>query len=304
LDATAYRPAPVAGRARSCLRAFPLVLLACAFAARAQHKATDPGAPWPQNVDLARATAMGGANGAIATGNEALTTNPAGLAQTRRYHLEIDGVTDPRFPAQGLMISLVDSVSAPVATGLLFSRWGSGQPGGRGEGWYAGLAYSYGAGSTFIGGMTKYYRFATPLGEAHRFAQDFAILAKRGTFGYALVFQNIATSSIPGFPITGAVAIAWGTDTDWHLAFDYKADLSDTHNIKSKGAGGLEYLIEQVIALRGGATYDVSRELWWVSAGLGFLTEKGGAQLVWRRRVAGAPGFDQLFEAAITLYLE
>ncbi|MFL5365944.1 MAG: hypothetical protein ACJ781_10770, partial [Myxococcales bacterium] len=164
--------------------------------------------------------------------------------------------------------------------------------------------YSYGAGSTFVGGMTKYYRFATPLGEAHRFAQDFAILAKRGTFGYALVFQNIATSSIPGFPITGAVAIAWGNDTDWHLAFDYKADLSDTHNIKSKGAGGLEYLVEQVIALRGGATYDVSRELWWVSAGLGFLTEKGGAQLVWRRRVAGAPGFDQLFEAAITLYLE
>ncbi|HZX66000.1 MAG TPA: hypothetical protein VFE76_11425, partial [Myxococcales bacterium] len=94
MDATAYRPAPVAGRARSCLRAFPLVLLACAFAARAQHKATDPGAPWPQNVDLARATAMGGANGAIATGNEALTTNPAGLAQTRRYHLEIDGVSD------------------------------------------------------------------------------------------------------------------------------------------------------------------------------------------------------------------
>ncbi|MFL5364006.1 MAG: hypothetical protein ACJ781_00865, partial [Myxococcales bacterium] len=141
------------------MRAFPLVLLACAFAARAQHKATDPGAPWPQNVDLARATAMGGANGAVATGNEALTTNPAGLAQTRRYHLEIDGVSDPHFPAQGLMISLVDSVSAPVATGLLFSRWGSGQPGGRGEGWYAGLAYSYGVGSTFVGGMTKYYRF-------------------------------------------------------------------------------------------------------------------------------------------------
>src|SRR4051812_48882509 len=114
---TAYRPAPVAGTARPCLRAFPLVLLACAFPARAQHHATDPGAPWPPNVDPARATAGGGANGAIATGSEALTTNPAGLAQTRRYHLEIDGVTDPRFPAQGLMISLVDSVSAPVATG-------------------------------------------------------------------------------------------------------------------------------------------------------------------------------------------
>jgi hypothetical protein len=202
------------------------------------------------------------------------------------------------------MISIVDSISTPVATGILFSRWGSGQPGGRGEGWYAGLGYSYSLGSTYLGGMTKYYRFATPDGEAHRFAQDFGLLAKRGTFGYALVIQNVSTSSIPAFPLTGTAAIAWGTDTDWHVAFDYKADLSDTHDIKSKVAGGLEYLFEQVLALRAGGTFDVKNELWWISAGIGLLTERGGAQLVWRRRVAGAPGFDQLFEAALTLYLE
>ena len=281
-----------------------LVLFACAFAARAQHKATDPGAPWPQNVDLARATAMGGANGAIATGNEALTVNPAGLAQVRRYHLEIDGVTDPRFPAQALMVSIVDSMSSPVATGLLFSRWGSGQPGGRGEGWYGGLAYSYGIGSTYLGGMTKYYRFATPDGEAHRFAQDFGLLSKRGNFGYALVAQNLSTSSIPAFPILATAAIAWGTDTDWHIAFDYKADLSDTKNVKSKIAGGGELLVEQVLALRVGGTFDATRELWWISAGVALLTEKGGVQIVWRRRVSGAPGFDQFFEGGITLFLE
>src|SRR5947209_18532871 len=142
---------PVAGKARSSvMRAIPLVVLACAFAARAQNKATDPGAPWPVSVDLPRATSMGGAHAAIATSNDALTVNPAGLAQLRRYHLEVDGLTDPRFPAQALMVSIVDSMSSPVATGLLFSRWGSGQPGGRGEGWYGGLAYSYGIGSTYL----------------------------------------------------------------------------------------------------------------------------------------------------------
>jgi hypothetical protein len=284
------------------MRALPLALLACAFAARAQHSAVDPGAPWPTNVDLSRATAMGGAHAAIATANDALTVNPAGMAQGRRYHLEVDGVMDTRFPAQGLMVSVVDTTASPVGTGLLFSRWGSGQAEGRGEGWYGGLGYAYAIGSTYLGGMTKYYRFETPEGQAHRFGQDFGLLSRRGDFAYALVVQNVATSAIPAFPLSGTVAVAWGNDADWHLAFDYKADFSDTKNVKSRFAGGVELLFESVLAVRGGATWDATRELWWLSAGLGFLTEKGGAQIVWRRRITG--DLDQFFEAGITLYLE
>jgi len=190
-----------------------------------------------------------------------------------------------------------------VGTGLLFSRWGSGQPGGRGEGWYGALAYAYALGSYHIGGETKYYRFATPDGEAHRFAQDVGLLARRGNFAYGLTVQNLSTSTIPTFPLTTTVGIGWGTDTDWHVAFDYKADLSDLHDVKHKAAGGVELLLGDAVALRGGATWDASRELWWISAGIGILTEKGGAQFVLRRKVAGE-GFDQFFEAGITLYLE
>ena len=135
-------------------------------------------------------------------------------------------------------------------------------------------------------------------GEAHRFAQDFGLLSKRGDFGYALVVQNISTEKLPLFPLTGTVGMAWGTDTDWHLAFDYKADFSDSSNVKHKAALGAEVLIEDSIALRGGATWDASAHLWWASAGIGFLTEKGGLQLVWRRRVSGS--YDQFFMAALT----
>jgi hypothetical protein len=289
------------------MRALPALALLCAFAARAQNNVKDPGAPWPTFVDLARTTGMGGANAAIATSNDALTVNPAGLAQVRRYHLEVDGVYDAKFPAQGIMASIADSVSSSVATGLLFSRWGSGQPadlgGGRGEGWYAALGYAYALGSYYIGGTTKYLRFATPDGDAHSFAQDVGLLARRGQFSYAVVAQNLSPSSIPLFPITTTAAIAYGSDTDWHLAIDYKADLSDLHNVKSRVAGGLEILFEQALVLRGGATWDASSERWWTSVGAGILTEKGGVQFVWRRRVAGG-GFDQFFEGAFTLYLE
>jgi hypothetical protein len=286
------------------MRAFLSALLAVAAAARADNSVKDPGAPWPVSVDLPRATAMGGAHMAIATGNDALTVNPAGISQQRRYHLELDGVLDPHFPAQALMVSVVDTVSSPVGTGLLFSRWGSGQPGGRGEGWYGAIAYStVVGGSYFIGGETKYYRFATPDGLVRQFAQDVGFLVKKGSFAYGAVVQNLSTTAVPAFPVTTGVGIAWGNDRDWHLAFDYKADLSDTSNVKHRGAGGLEILVGDALALRGGATWDATHDLWWLSGGIGLLTEKGGGQIVFRRRLNGE-GFDQFFMAGITLYLE
>jgi hypothetical protein len=285
------------------MRAFLAALLAVAGAAQAQNSVKDPGAPWPVFVDLPRATAMGGAHIAVSTGNDALTVNPAGISQQRRYHLEVDGVMDPHFPAQALMVSVLDTVSAPVGTGLLFSRWGSGQPGGRGEGWYGALAYSSVVGGFFVGGETKYIHFATPDGQVTQFAQDAGFLVRKGTFSWGAVVQNLSTSAIPAFPITSGLGIAWGTDRDWHLAFDYRADLSDTSHIKHRGAGGLELLFGDSIAMRGGATWDATADLWWLSGGLGFLTDKGGAQLVFRRRLNG-PGFDQFFMAGITLFLE
>ena len=280
-----------------------LALSLCAGAALADNRVQDPGAPWPGNVDLPRSTAMGGAHAAIATGNDALTVNPAGLSQTRRYHLELDGLYDSRYPAQAVLASLVDSASAPVASGLLFSRWASGQPSGRGEGWSVGLGYSGPVGQgIFLGGETKYLRFHTPDGLVQKFAQDVGLLSRRGNFSWATVLQNISTEKIPLFPLTATAGVAWGTDTDWHLAFDYRADLSDTSNVKSKLSGGVEILLGESLALRGGGTWDTTAHQWWMSAGIGLLSEKGGLQVVWRRRVEGP--YDQFFEGGLTIFLE
>src|SRR5467141_4903763 len=119
-----------------------LGLLLVTGAALADNRVQDPGSPWPANVDMPRATSMGGAHAAIATGNDALVVNPAGLSQVRRYHFEVDGLYDSKFPAQAILASLVDSATAPVASGLLWSRWASGQPSGRGEGWSLAPGYS------------------------------------------------------------------------------------------------------------------------------------------------------------------
>jgi hypothetical protein len=279
------------------------LLLLAPLAARADNLVQDRGAPWPTTVDMPRATAMGGALSAIATSNDALTVNPAGLSQLRRYHFELDGVYDSHYPAQAVMASVVDSASTPVGTGILFTRWASGQPAGRGEGWSLGFAYSSTVSQgVFLGGQTRFLRFHTPDGLVAKWAQDFGLLSKRGSFSWAAVVQNLSIDKLPLFPLTATAGMAWGADTDWHLAFDYKADLSDTNNIKNKFALGAEVLLEEGFALRGGATYDSTARLWWVSAGIAILTEKGGLQVVWRRRVEG--GFDQLFEAGLTVFLE
>ena len=282
---------------------YAIALLLAAGAALADNRVQDPGAPWPGSVDTPRATAMGGAHAAIATGNDALAVNPAGLAQSRRYHFELDGLYDSRYPAQAVLASLVDSASGPVASGLLWSRWASGQPSGRGEGWSVGLGYSGAIGQNlFLGGETKFLRYHTPDGLVQKWAQDVGLLARRGTFSWAAVMQNVSTEKIPLFPLTATAAMAWGTDTDWHLSVDYRADLSDSSNVKSKAALGGELLLGDAMALRGGATWDATARQWWLSAGIGLLSEKGGLQVVWRRRVEGP--YDQFFEGGLTIYLQ
>ena len=282
---------------------FGLLAFLAAAAALADNRVQDPGAPWPGTVEMPRAAAMGGAHAAIATSNDALTVNPAGLAQTRRYHLEVDGLYDSTFPAQAILVSMVDSVSSPAATGLLFSRWASGQPSGRGEGWSLGFGYAGAVGAgVYAGGETKFLRFHTPAGLVSKFAQDVGLLSHSGSFSVAAVVQNISTDQIPLFPLTATGAIAWGTDANWHLAFDYKADLSDTSHVKSRAALGGEALVGDSIVLRAGGTRDVTANEWWISAGLGILTEKGGLHVTWRRRVEGP--YDQFFEAGLTIYLE
>jgi hypothetical protein len=283
---------------------FGFLAFLAAAAAFADNRVQDPGAPWPGNVDLPRATAMGGAHAAIATSNDALTVNPAGLAQARRYHFELDGLYDSKYPAQAIMVSFADSITtAPAATGLLFSRWASGQPAGRGEGWSIGFGYAGAIGqSVWAGGETKFFHVHTPDGLVQKFAQDVGLLTRRGNFAIAAVLQNISTEKIPLFPLTASGGIAWGTDADWHLAFDYRADLSDTSNVKNRFNGGAELLLGDSMVARAGGTWDSTARQWFISGGFGILTEKGGLQITWRRRVEGP--YDQFFEGGLTIYLE
>lgn len=285
----------------AALAATGLCALCASRTARAGG-AGDPGAFWPVNVEMTRASGMGGAHAAIATGNDAILVDPAGLAQTRRYHIEADGAFDTRFPGQGLIVSVADSTTLGAATGMVWQRWGAGTPDARGEGWLAGLGYAYNAGNFYFGGLTRYYHFSGTYGEIQQFAQDASILMRQGDFSWALVTQNLSTTQVPLFPPTSTLGVAWGSDTDFHLAIDYKTDYTDFSNLKHKLAGGFEILVDRSLVLRAGYTWDVTNHLRWLSVGASLVTDRLGIHFALRRNLQQP--LDQYLEGGLTLYLE
>ena len=297
------RPRSSRDAARTCALVVALAFLG-AGAARAQHSVNDPGAPFLYStVEMPRSAAMAGAQAAVATSNDAIFVNPAGLAQGRRYQVEVDGVLDPQFPATGVVATVVDSTSAAVASGLAFARFGAGHLGGRGSGFLLGAAYAYNLGGLYFGGVTKYLHFDGPAGQSHTVAEDFGVLMNSGGFSYAATAQNVSLGGvIPLFPPTATAAIAFGNDADYHLALDYKVDLTDTSHLKHKLSAGYELLLQQFIAPRIGFARDFTQRISYVAAGIGFLTEKGSFQFAYHRRISG--GFEHYYEVGITLFLE
>lgn len=281
-----------------------LIATVAAPAARADgFKADDPGAFWPGQVDLTRSSGMGGAHSAIATGNDALIINPAGLSQTKRYHFQLDAGFDSRSNARVYSLSVVDSSSIAAGSGLFFQNWTSGSnPDGRAIGWLGGIGYSYYTGNFFFGGTTKYLRFNGSYGEIRQFVQDAGMLARTGDFAWSAVVQNLSTSAVPLFPLNSTIGVAWGSDSDWHLAIDYKTDLSNLDHLKHRLNSGLEILIDRAFVIRGGYSWDISNSIGAWSLGTSIVTEKLGLHAAWRRRLQGP--LDQFFEFGLTFYLE
>ena len=250
---------------------------------------------------------MAGAMMSFASGNDALTCNPAGLALNHSYHFQLDGMDDVKFPAEGVIVSVADSTTAAgVGSGMIFERWGAGQLASRGEGWLGGISYAYAAGAFLVGGTTHLIHFQGPGGETiHDFAEDIGIMGRVSSFQFGAVLQNINFSftPMPLFPLTGGLGISYGSDTDWHLSADYKVDLTDTSNLKNLFAFGGEYLFDKTFVLRSGYRLDSTNHLGWLTFGASVVTEKFAFGVALRRRVHG-PNMEQALEANITFYLE
>src|SRR5579883_2151648 len=73
------------------------------------------------DVTGARAIGMGEAMRSIATGNEAIIYNPAGMALVRQYVVEADYGFRVETLGHQLHVSVVDSVTSKLAAGLYYA---------------------------------------------------------------------------------------------------------------------------------------------------------------------------------------
>jgi len=291
--------------ARLALAGLAAALGALAAAPAPAGDSTDPGAPWPTQVDLPRATGMGGSMISFASGNDAMTVNPAGVGLNHTYHFELDGMDDKKFPAEGVIFSVADSTTLGIGSGLMFERWGAGQPGGRSEGWLGGLSYAYGSGAFLAGGTTHLIHFNEPDGvQVRTFTEDFGFMAHAGSWNFGLVLQNFSFTfdKVPLFPLTSGAGFSYGTDLDWHLSVDYKMNMNDFSNLKHLLAFGGEYVFDRTFALRAGYRWDITNHLGWITWGASVITDRIGIHFAMRRRVEGA--MEQTLEAGISVYLE
>ncbi len=251
---------------------------------------------YPSNADdfvSTRPMAMGGAYRAVATSNDAIFINPAGMSLFKRYSFELNYLFTPKYGAQEglehhvINVSIVDNQIQSFATGLSYTRiQGENKKGNRYD-----LAFSVElSDSILIGTDVKYINFerdgkedavdavSVDLGMLIRLSDGFSI----GLVGYNLT----NTADYLEHPISMATAVMWAPFRtlelafDWYINFQKPKDPLDPIGDKTTGFSyhfGIEYLMMGQLIIRAGYSLDQSSpwgEDQMFGLGLGYITDR------------------------------
>lgn len=235
----------------------------------------------------ARSVAMGDAFRAVGTSNDAISEDPAALAQGQHY--EIDGFFGYAFsaPASYWNASILDSSTTPVAVGVSYTHLASGMFQDRfgGSNLRLDLAYALIPDQLFIGVGGNWLDFGYGI-KTDAISCDAAILYKPvdivsiAAVGYNLVDVDSELLA----PRKAALAAAVGSDTSYRVAADAVANFA-TPNVTLDYHVGGEYLIAQLVAVRAGYLYDglIKQSFGTVGAGVivtGFSFDVGFRQSI------------------------
>jgi hypothetical protein len=244
----------------------------------------------------ARSVAMGDAFRAVGTSNDAISEDPAALAQGQHY--EVDGFFGYAFssPASYWNASILDSSTTPVAVGVSYTHLASGMFQDRfgGSDLRLDLAYAIVPDQLMVGIGGNWLDYGYGI-RANSISGDAAILYKPvdivsiAAIGYNLV--NVDSPILS--PLKAALAVAVGSDTTFRVAGDVVANFAPTLPASAGSPPfavfdyhlGGEYLIAQLIAVRAGYLYDgqIKQNFGTVGAGVivtGFAFDVGFRQSV------------------------
>ncbi len=249
-----------------------------------------------------RALALGAAVG-IATGNEGIFLNPAGVSVRKRYSVEGGVLVDRRgadTTGQFLVASVVDSITAPVTAAVSYARAQEGDF--TGSVWHVAFSGPL-LGQLHLGVAGKYLDLSGP-------APSQAVTVDAGIFWQVAEYASIGAAAYNLVPISNELAapmgfgggVALGTDRGFQLTADWRADLDRAGETRNRFAAGVEVLLGQLLPVRAGWMKDELLDTQWWSIGAGLVARSGVALDVGYRQSLDDPNA-RTIAATLKLFL-
>lgn len=283
-------------------RIFPVALAALLLGASAPALALNP--PGAQDLFGTRSLSMGNAFRAVASSNEALIFNPAGVAVGRRY--EIDGTYgfSPGDRLGLLNVSVVDSKSSPFGAGIAYSHLSgtgdlldaSGSIVHLGLGFPLGTRVAWGVGFKYLG-------FSRPE-ESSAITADLGLLIRPveiltlGVVAYNVV--DIANEQAP-FRMGGGVSL--GTDSTFRLAVDGVFAMDEADPFGTTYHVGGELFVDRVLPIRLGYERREGEDRHFATAGVGWVTHLAGLEAAYAQGLGKGRGEERIFSFTLKLFL-
>lgn len=276
-----------------------------------------------------RATGMGGALRAAATGTSAPFLNPAGMSLARMYVIGAQYQYRGADSASQLSASVVDSAtSARIAAGLFYNFVYSSPSYMLADPAYAvdrtdqlhevGLSLSAGIGKwVMIGVTTRFVHLTSELPEGapegialpdiSTVTLDVGAIIPLikglnfGIVGYNLVpVDNDAFPDL--FPQSLGLGASYSLGTVFLLSFDTLLDFtSDPDKTTLSFHGGAELFLAKKFVFRGGASHSMFRDATYVTGGVGYVSQRFGLEFGLRQQVDGGTETLAAFSAKLFL---
>ncbi|RKG80979.1 hypothetical protein [Corallococcus terminator] len=245
-----------------------------------------------RNLANARALGMGSAFRATGLGADALQGNPAAMALFPAYRIEGTGAYDPRNKQGFLGISLADSSSGRLALGVDYHWLSLGRGGSRTSANLSTLGGAIPLSQSLLIGMSgRYLR----LNGQSRFANSITLDA-----GLLVRLGEQVTVGVSGHNLIDTENVELTRYYSAHLAYvgqalvlagDIRGDFETRDSTVLTYNGGAEYILNQVLPVRVGYTYDGFQKISRLTAGLGFLSPGGGGvDIAYQHDLGGVNG--------------
>jgi len=248
-----------------------------------------------QFYEGARPAALGDAYRAVASGNEAIYFNPAGMSLlSNRYNFDVGYAYNPTSGLNVFNASIVDGyTNPPLGAGVAFTYFLGNtmpRPGEETKGFRIDLALSYPISSKVLWGADIKYVNMDINGKYS------AINVATGDVGFLFIFSknfrgaitgsNLVPVSRPEFPYQTSVAVAAGNEKSFVFSTDVTTSFFSWSDIKMQVSAAPEIFLGEYIALRAGYLWDQNLSSQYFSCGLGIISPHVGIDASYRQNLS------------------